>query len=220
MSALILDTGMPLELDNTDLAILRALMEDGRRSFREIAHTVGVSAPTVESRVRRLFQTGIIRKVAPILDPDKVERGVAALVLLKADLQELENLVKSLAALEEVRNVFITTGEANLVVRVVAPSNEKIQDLLVSQISRLRGVTLASIQIITRTYKDEQGVPLTGPLAVSLKCDTCGDEVHGKPFILNVGEGQRFFCCKTCLSTYKQKYGSRIENLTGEHLHS
>ena len=207
---------MPLELDKTDVAILRALMEDGRRSFREVARSVGVSAPTVESRVRRLLQAGIIRKIAPILDPDKVERGVAGLILLKADLQELESAVKSLAALEEVRNVFVTTGEANLVLRVVASSNEKIQDFLGLQVSRLEGVTLVSSQIITRTYKDEQGIALTGPFSVSLTCDTCGGEVKGRPFVLNVGEGKRFFCCKTCLSSYKDKYGPRIAALSSK----
>ena len=73
---------MPLELDSTDIAILQALMENGRRSFREIAQSIEVSAPTVESRVKRLFRTGIIKKIAPILDIEKIIGGVSALVLL------------------------------------------------------------------------------------------------------------------------------------------
>ena len=189
-------------------------MEDGRRSFREIAQSVGVSPPTVESRVKTLFKTGIIRKIAPILDPEKLARGVSALVLLRVDLQEIENIVKNLIALEETRNVFVTTGEANLTLRVVSSSNEKMQDFLEQRIGSLKGVSLVSSQIITKTHKDEQGVPLTVPLTVSLKCDFCGGEVKDMPVVLNVGEGKRFFCCKVCLSSYKEKHGSRIEKLT------
>ena len=190
-------------------------MEDGRRSFREIAQSVGVSPPTVESRVKTLFRTGIIRKIAPILDPEKLARGVSALILLNADLQEIESVVKNLITLEETRNVFVTTGEANLTVRAVFSSNEKMQDFLEQRIGSLRGVSLVSSQIITRIYKDEQGVPLTVPLAVSLRCDFCGGDVKGIPVVLSVGEGKRFFCCKVCLSSYKEKYGSRIEKLKG-----
>ena len=205
---------MPLELDHTDIAILRALMEDGRRSFREIAQSIEVSAPTVESRVKRLFQTGIIRKIAPILDLEKIEGRVSALILLKVDLQELEDVTKRLVPLEETRSIFVTTGEANLVVKITSSSNEKIQSFLGSQISGLKGVSVVSTQIITRSFKDEQGVPLGASLSVSLNCDFCGGEIKGSPFTLNVGDGKRFFCCKVCLGSYKEKYGARITKLT------
>ena len=45
---------MQTEFDDTDRAILRELQEDGRRSFRAIARSVGVSEGTVRSRVRRI----------------------------------------------------------------------------------------------------------------------------------------------------------------------
>ena len=204
---------MPLELDSTDIAILQALMENGRRSFREIAQSIEVSAPTVESRVKRLFRTGIIKKIAPILDIEKIIGGVSALVLLRVDLQELEGVVKLLVPLEETRSIFVTTGEANLVVRVASSSNEKIQSFLESQISGLKGVSVVSTQIITRALKDEQGLPLRASLTVGLNCDFCGGEIKGPPITLNAGDGKRFFCCKICLSSYKEKYGSKIAKL-------
>ncbi|MDG6991574.1 MAG: winged helix-turn-helix transcriptional regulator, partial [Nitrososphaerota archaeon] len=67
---------MPLKLDETDTSILKALMNDGRLSFRQIASQIGVTTPTVESRVKKMMESGVIKKIAPILDIDKVERGV------------------------------------------------------------------------------------------------------------------------------------------------
>ncbi len=197
---------MPLKLDSTDTAILRALLEDGRKSYREVAREVNVSTPTVESRIKRLTQAGIIKKFTPVLDTNRVEGEMTALISLKVELPKLDATIATLSALEEVRNVFVTTGESNLVIRVALPSNMALQDFLGSKISSLESTELVSSQIITKTMKDEQGVALTGEIAVSLVCDTCGQEVKGEPFVLNVGGGKRFFCCKSCLSIYKEKY--------------
>lgn len=198
---------MPLKLDETDTSILKVLMKDGRLSFRQIASQVGVTTPTVESRVKRMTDSGVIKKIAPILDIDKVEKGVAALLMLKVELGKVSSTLEKLTPLDEVRSVFLSTGAANMVVRVATSSNEAFQRFLDERVAPL-GADVVSSEVITRTVKDEQGVALYGDMAVALVCDFCGGEISGKPFTLNVGEGKRFFCCKTCLGSYKEKYGA------------
>lgn len=183
-------------------------MKDGRLSFRQIAAQVGVTTPTVETRVKKMTESGVIKKIAPILDIDKVEKGVAALLMLKVELSKVNTVLEKLAPLDEVRSVFLSTGQANLILRVATSSNETFQDFLNERIASL-GVDVISSEVITRTVKDEQGVALYGEMAVALVCDYCGGEISGKPFTLNVGEGKRFFCCKTCLSSYKEKYNTQ-----------
>lgn len=196
---------MPLKLDETDTSILKALMKDGRLSFRQIATQVGVTTPTVESRVKRMTESGVIKKIAPILDIDKVEKGVSVILMLKVDLGKVNSVTEKLKPLDEVRSIFLSTGAANLVVRVAMSSNEAFQDFLSERVATL-GVDVVSSEVITRTVKDEQGVALYGEMAVALVCDYCGGEISGKPFTLNVGQGKRFFCCRTCLSDYKEKF--------------
>ena len=198
---------MPLKLDETDTSILKALMKDGRLSFRQIATQVGVTTPTVESRVKKMTESGVIKKIAPILDIDKVEKGVAVLLMLKVELGKVNSTLEKLTPLDEVRSIFLSTGAANIVVRAATSSNEAFQRFLEERVAPL-GADVVSSEVITRTVKDEQGVALYGEMAVALVCDYCGGEISGKPFALNVGEGKRFFCCKTCLGSYKEKYGS------------
>ena len=205
---------MPLKLDETDTSILKALMKDGRLSFRQIATQVGVTTPTVESRVKKMTESGVIKKIAPILDIDKVEKGVAVLLMLKVELGKVSSTLEKLTPLDEVRSVFLSTGAANMVVRVATSSNEAFQRFLDERVAPL-GVDVVSSEVITRTVKDEQGVALYGEMAVALVCDYCGGEISGKPFTLNVGEGRRFFCCKTCLGSYKEKYGNGKETSSG-----
>lgn len=65
---------MPVELDNIDEAILKSLMEDGRKSFRAISREIKVSTPTVKARFERLVNMGLIKAVKPEIDLSKVDR--------------------------------------------------------------------------------------------------------------------------------------------------
>lgn len=65
---------MPLQLDDYDVSILRSLLKDGRKSFREISRETGITTPTVKARFTRLANIGFIKSVSPILDFNMVEK--------------------------------------------------------------------------------------------------------------------------------------------------
>jgi DNA-binding Lrp family transcriptional regulator len=88
---------MPLELDSYDVPILKALLKDGRKSFREISRETGITTPTVKSRFDRLVNVGFIKSVSPILDFNIVEEVV------KPELQEAKNANSSVIENEEER---------------------------------------------------------------------------------------------------------------------
>ncbi|UCD72633.1 MAG: Lrp/AsnC ligand binding domain-containing protein [Candidatus Bathyarchaeota archaeon] len=188
-------------------------MGDGRMSFQQIAKSASVSTPTVQSRVRRLINTGVIKKIAPILDLEKIEEHVLAVVEVKVEASSLSDVLDKLADLEEVRNVYATTGEYNVLFSVVSDSIRALQDFLTDRISTIPGISSLSYRVVTRIAKDDPGVPLRPGLGIRLTCDECGKEILGEPDIMKVGEGTRYFCCKTCLARYKEKYGSRLQRL-------
>jgi DNA-binding Lrp family transcriptional regulator len=63
---------LSVDLDGTDIAILKSLMEDGRKSFRAISREIRVSTPAVKSRYERLVNIGLIKSVKPDIDLFKV----------------------------------------------------------------------------------------------------------------------------------------------------
>ena len=65
---------MPYNLDKVDTAILNSLMEDGRKSFRQIGREIKVSTPTVQARYRRLVNLGFIKSITPVLDLKKLDK--------------------------------------------------------------------------------------------------------------------------------------------------
>jgi DNA-binding Lrp family transcriptional regulator len=62
-----------VDLDDTDVAILKSLMADGRKSFRAISREIKVSTPTVKARYDRLVNMGLIMSVKPEIDLSKVD---------------------------------------------------------------------------------------------------------------------------------------------------
>jgi DNA-binding Lrp family transcriptional regulator len=78
---------MPLQLDNYDVSILKSLLKDGRKSFREISRETGITTPTVKARFTRLVNVGFIRSVSPIFNFDMVEKEN----ILKPALEEEQN---------------------------------------------------------------------------------------------------------------------------------
>jgi DNA-binding Lrp family transcriptional regulator len=73
---------MPLELDSYDVSILKSLLKDGRKSFREISRETGITTPTVKARFTRLVNVGFIKSVSPLLNLQKLEKDA-----IKPELQ-------------------------------------------------------------------------------------------------------------------------------------
>jgi DNA-binding Lrp family transcriptional regulator len=85
---------LPVDLDNTDIAILKSLMQDGRKSFRAISREIKVSTPTIKSRYERLVNIGLIKAVKPELDLSKVNRGKKSQFFGEDTIKQLEEQKK------------------------------------------------------------------------------------------------------------------------------
>lgn len=64
---------MPFTLTDMDVSIIKELLKDGRKSFREISRSTGISTPTVKARFVRLVNVGFIKSVSPIFDFNKID---------------------------------------------------------------------------------------------------------------------------------------------------
>jgi DNA-binding Lrp family transcriptional regulator len=206
---------MRTKLDKVDMDIIDSLMRDGRKSFRQIAKEIGVSTPTVEARFSRMKSMGVIKNIEPVIDIDIIENQRPALVFLKANLAQSIQIADELAAIPEVRRIYMTTGENNIVAKVVSDRPESLEELIRKKIALIEGINSISYQIITRTVKDSQSVALNEEMFLKLQCDYCDNEITSKAKVLKISDRQmRYFCCDSCLVLYKQKYKGRIESIS------
>lgn len=169
-------------------------MSDGRKSFRQIAKEIGVSTPTVEARFSRMKSLGVIKSIEPILDIDIIENQIPALVFLKANLAHSNQIADELAAIPEVKRVYMATGENNIIAKVVSERPETLEQLIRERIAPTEGINSISYQIITRTVKDSQSISIAEEMFLKLKCDFCDADITKKPRKLEVDNHQRYFC--------------------------
>ena len=54
-------------------------------------------------------------------------------------------------------------------------------------------------------------------MLVKMSCDYCKGPVHEKPSILKFGNFERFFCCSSCRTLYKEKYKYKIQSLSASY---
>src|SRR2546425_6859969 len=200
------------ELDDVDARILEILVEDGRRSFREVARRAGITTPTVQARVKRMMGEGLIRKISPIFDVSKFKQGLVFHLYLRVNPAEIENIAHKLEKDPEVRGIYLTTGENNLTLRVAVQSLEQLQRFT-ETLSNDFGVKQNSSQMIVKIFKDDQPVLIRPGTGVELKCETCNGPISGKPFVLKVAGGGRIFFCPTGLGKVPGTSPAKVKRL-------
>lgn len=109
-------------LDETDMSILRLLLEDARRPYSEIADRVGVSPPTVSDRVDRLQELGVIRQFTLDIDRQELNGGIGVLIEVALGPGADDRVPDRLAAADRVERVY-ETADAKLLVDATVDQN-------------------------------------------------------------------------------------------------
>lgn len=112
-------------LDETDLDILRLLLEDARRPYSEIADRVGVSPPTVSDRVDRLQNLGVIRQFTLDVDRSTLAEGVRVLIEVELEPGADDCAADRLASVGRVERVYETAERRLLVEATVEEGNAR-----------------------------------------------------------------------------------------------
>ena len=81
---------MPIVLDETDIAIIKSLLTDGRKSFRQISRETKITTPTVKARFERLVNVGFIKGVLPVFDYNRIDDGGENLIQIQNIKQEIK----------------------------------------------------------------------------------------------------------------------------------
>jgi DNA-binding Lrp family transcriptional regulator len=115
-----------MELNETDVKILKCLLDDARFSSRQIAKNVGVSVGTVLSRIKKMEDEGLIKGYAVILDHEKLGYEltvVTEITVSKGRLVEMEN---EIAKNPNVCGVYDVTGLTDAVIIAKFKSREDL----------------------------------------------------------------------------------------------
>lgn len=127
-----------LELDDTDRALLRALLRNSRASGAALAAALGIAESTVSLRMRRLQAGGTIRRFGIVLDPSVLGATVQALIairLVKHARAEIEAFRRAAPGLPGVVSVFHMAGADDFLLHVVARNSDELREFVLAHLT-------------------------------------------------------------------------------------
>ena len=148
-------------LDATDRALLDRLRSDGRASYAELARLVGLSAPSVQDRVRRLEERGVIVGYRALVPPDAVGLSTAALVeIVQSDAADQEDVARRLREIDEVEDCWAVAGDESFIVKLRVPDVAALERSL-ARLRSVRGIarTRTTVVLSTRWEGRPQDLP-------------------------------------------------------------
>jgi DNA-binding Lrp family transcriptional regulator len=148
-------------LDEADKALLQMLQDDfplTTRPWDAMAKRLGTTAEDVMGRVGRLKEEGVIRRIGPVLETDRVGLTARTLVLMKVPPERMEEVAGIVSGFDEVTHNYERDHEYNLWFTLITSSQE-----------RLKGA-LAKVIDATGVPEDEVlNLPVTGRYKIGVR---------------------------------------------------
>ena len=129
------------QLDTLDYKILKMLSVNGRKPFLEIARECGVSGAAIHQRIQKLMALGVLKGTECLINPSAVGYDTCAYIgLFLKDPSQFDEVVEKLKAIPEVVEVYYTTGQYDLFIKLFARNNDHLLHIIHEQ---LQGLGLA-----------------------------------------------------------------------------
>lgn len=120
----------PSRIDNVDRKLLLALSADARTSLADLARLVGLSAPSVGDRLRRLEERGVIRSYGVEVDPAALGLPLAAWLRIRPVPGNLHKVAGLLDEMKEIVECDRITGEDCFIAKAHVASVGALEQLI------------------------------------------------------------------------------------------
>ncbi len=151
-------------VDKVDFEVLAALQREGRIAMAELAKRVGLSAPAVAERVRKLEEQGVILGYHTRLAPSTLGLGLLAFIGVTIEHPRYNQpFLETVARRPEILECHHVAGEDSYLLKVVCRDTSHLEDLITNEIKAGVGVGRTRTAIVLSTVKESVALPLDSP---------------------------------------------------------
>ena len=156
-----------IELDAIDLRILRALQEDGRATYDDLAAQVGLSPSAALRRVKRLEEAGVITSYVALVSPARVGLGLTAYLNVRLEKHAevhkrspMDLFRASVQTWPEVVECAALTGEMDYLLRVVVQDMAHYSRFIMETLLRHPSVEDCKSSFVLDRLKNTTALPV------------------------------------------------------------
>lgn len=155
-------------LDRQDVILLTELQRDARQTVQQLADAAGLSSTPCWKRIKDLESGGVIRGYTALVDREQV--GLSLAVIAEINLQrhsdlDVRRFEQAVADCPPIVSCYATTGQADYVIKVLAPDIKSYERFLHETAFKLPGVTHVRSSVVLKEIKSETRLPIEPPLA-------------------------------------------------------
>jgi len=154
---------MRIKLDQVDIKILRILQANGRITNAKLAQEVGLSAPPMLERVKKLERSGVIKGYRTILDNKKLGCDFSAFVALNLDVKELGHVNEfeaAIAAMPEVLEVHHIAGDIDILLKVRVHDQTHFKEFILNRLAPTGGINRIISWVVLSARKESTEISL------------------------------------------------------------
>ena len=138
------------DLDSTDRRLLAALKLDGRASVTTLSAQLAISRATIQSRMERLVNAGIIKRYTIEVDASVDSHLIRAIMLIELEGVMARSVIRSLKRMPEIASLHTTNGGWDLVAHVETLSLADFDEVL-RLVREIKGVLNSETSILLNT---------------------------------------------------------------------
>ena len=152
-----------MNLDATDLRILRALQEDGGLSNVQLAQRVHLSPSPCLARVKALQAAGVIERYVALVSAASLGLGLNVFISIsltnqrKAALAEFE---RRIAEHDEVMECYLMTGDSDYLIRVAVADMAALEKFILEQLTPIPGIEKIRSSFALKQVRYKTALPL------------------------------------------------------------
>jgi len=147
-------------IDFIDRQILQALLSKGRSTFAELAAQVGLTAPTVHDRVKKLERTGIIEGYSALVNPSALGYEISAFIAITTTASVTTREYEArLGDISEIQECFAVAGSETYLARVIT-KNTRSLELLLQRIKEIPGTLSTRTTVVLSTPVSRHTLPV------------------------------------------------------------
>lgn len=134
---------MTEKLDSVDLTILRILQKDAKKTTKEIAETLNLTASPVYERIKRLEKKGYIKKYVALLDKNLLQKPITAICMVSLRYHNegfIDKFDKQIKSLSEVQECYHMAGKVDFFLKINIESLDAYHEFVRLKLSKIENI--------------------------------------------------------------------------------
>jgi len=148
-----------LSLERSDVLILKELQKNAKISYRELSKTTGIPSSTLHDRIRKLVERDVIKQYMTLLNDEAIGCTQIAIIGVETGAELYGAVASALAEIEEVVEVYGTTAQYDLMIKVRAYNRVHLGGTM-NRIRNIKGVNDINVAVALEVFKETPALPI------------------------------------------------------------